>query len=142
MNDQMRAEFETWAKAAGYALSQTTDDKYWSVATAYAWQVWQAAYAAGRWQAAYAAGRKAEREAICVQWEHADATIAEVERLRGELAAAKAASVVTDEEVAEAFEKWLEYECWECHRNICEATWQAAIRWLRWLRERTKGGEG
>ena len=47
-NDKMRAEFEAWAKAAAYDLSQTTDDKYWCVATISAWQVWQAAYAAGR----------------------------------------------------------------------------------------------
>ena len=54
-DEKMRAGFEAWAKAAAYDLSQTTDDKYWCVATDSAWQVWQAAYAAGR---------KAEREAI------------------------------------------------------------------------------
>lgn len=53
-SDKMRAEFEAWAKAAAYDLSQTTDDKYWCVATISAWQVWQAAYAAGQnaeWEA-------------------------------------------------------------------------------------------
>ena len=53
--DKMRAEFEAWAKAAAYDLSQTVDDKYWWAATSEAWQVWQAAYAAGR---------KAERETM------------------------------------------------------------------------------
>ena len=56
--DKMRAEFEAWAKAAAYDLSQTTDDKYWCVATISAWQVWQAAYAAGQ---------GAEREAIAAE---------------------------------------------------------------------------
>jgi hypothetical protein len=66
-----------------------------------------------------------------------EATVAENELLRAmnerlatDLARAKAASAVTDEESSAAFEKWLKYECWECHRNICEATWQAAIRWM------------
>ena len=54
-DEKMRAEFEAWAKAAAYDLSQTTDDKYWCVATISAWQVWQAAYDAGQ---------EAERESI------------------------------------------------------------------------------
>ena len=45
-DNKMRQEFEVWAKAAAYDLSQTTDDKYWCFATISAWQVWQAAYAA------------------------------------------------------------------------------------------------
>ena len=55
---------------------------------------------------------------------------------QAELAEAKAASVVPDEEVQTAFDKWLEYECWECHRSICEVTWKAAIKWMK------ESGEG
>lgn len=57
-SDKMRAEFEKWAKAAACDLRQTTDDKYWCVATISAWQVWQSAYTAGR---------DAEREAIAAE---------------------------------------------------------------------------
>ena len=81
-DDKVRAEFEKWAKAVGHDLSQTKgDDRYWFVSTESAWE---------SWQAAYQAGQKAEREAIFIEWENGELLAAEVERLRAELAAAKA----------------------------------------------------
>lgn len=48
-DDKMRAEFEAWAGAVGFDLTQTKgDDRYWYVSTESAWEAWQAAYKAGR----------------------------------------------------------------------------------------------
>jgi len=79
--DKMRAEFEAWAEDndCGITLAATSATGFYTRNIA-----WTA------WQAAYQSGQKAEREAICIQWEGADATIAEVERLRSELAAVRA----------------------------------------------------
>lgn len=66
-NDQMWTEFEAWAKAVGFDLTQTKgDDRYWYVSTESAWEAWQAAYQAGR-----KAGRKEledELERECSRW--------------------------------------------------------------------------
>lgn len=148
-DDKMRQEFEEWADKQCLSLTRInwkcgTVSEYAYTTTFDAWQVWQSAYQAGQ---------KAEREAIFIEWENGETLACEVERLRAwnkrwrdvsaklrltvagladELAAAKAASVVpTDKESQKAFEKWLEYECWECHRSICKATWQAAIKWMK-----------
>lgn len=54
--DQMRDEFESWAKRNGCDTVQAKgEDGYWLFHTHLAWLAWQAAYAAGR---------RAEREAI------------------------------------------------------------------------------
>jgi hypothetical protein len=80
-SDKMRAEFEAWAEDndCGITLAATSATGFYTRNIA-----WTA------WQAAYQSGQKAEREAICIQWEGADATIAEVERLRAKLAAVRA----------------------------------------------------
>ena len=54
--DQMRDEFESWAKRNGCDVIQAKGEEgYWLFHTHLAWLAWQAAYAAGR---------KAERETI------------------------------------------------------------------------------
>lgn len=80
--DKMRAEFEKWADYNEYRVCRD-NERYDRIETNMVWRAWQAAYAAGR---------KAEREDIWIEWEGAEALTAEVERLRAELAAAKAAS--------------------------------------------------
>ena len=75
-SDQMRADFEAFAKANDLptaVLHSGKNSGYVDPRTAWAFE-------------GYRAGRKAEREELCIQWEGADETIAEVERLRTELA--------------------------------------------------------
>ena len=127
-DDKMRAEFEAWADKQCMSLTRInwkcgTVSEYAYTATFDAWQVWQAAYAAGQ---------GAEREAICIQWEGADATIAEVERLRAELAEAKAASVCPVK-VSNIWEG-----TYESDRYIELRTDAEADTFTDWLRERMK----
>lgn len=126
-DDKMRAEFEKWAKAVGHDLSQTKgDDRYWFVSTESAWE---------SWQAAYQAGLKAEREAIFIEWENGELLAAEVERLRAELAAAKAASECPVELVAlgDAEKDW-----WHCDVNVKCKSGEDADKLYHWLRDRMK----
>lgn len=71
------------------------------------------------------------RAELAVEREAVESLGSSFDKVRAELAAAKAASAVTDEESQNAFDKWLKYECWECHRSICEATWKAGIKWMK-----------
>lgn len=79
--DKMREDFEAWAKSEGFDISRLKLNNFDS--SDYAHSLTSAAE--DGYEAGYAAGRDAEREAICIQWEGADATIAEVERLRAML---------------------------------------------------------
>lgn len=61
---------------------------------------------------------------------------AEVERLRAELAAAKAASVVTDEEVQAAFDNWYDSDDEgepfnDIGKFFMGDGWKAGVDWLR-----------
>lgn len=91
-DDKLRAEFEAWAEDndCGITLAATSATGFYTRNIA-----WTA------WQAAYAAGQEAEREAICIEWEGAEALSAEVERLRAELAAAKADLAMVEATVSE-----------------------------------------
>ena len=75
MSDPIRDDFEAAANQNDYHTLRTRGGDYINNEVAVAWHFYQLAYAAGQ---------KAEREAICIQWEGADATIAEVERLRAD----------------------------------------------------------
>ena len=122
--DKMRAEFEKWASIYGFDLQRSVDDWYFCLETRSEWITWQAAYQSGQ---------KAEREAICIQWEGADATIAEVERLRAELAAAKAASVVPEESVI-----WLLAVAAKLEKDGESSRLDSITKAAIWLRERMK----
>jgi hypothetical protein len=112
-DDKMRAEFEAWATPYELDLRRLNEG-YLSNASNNCWIVWQAAYAAGQ---------KAEQ--------------AEVERLRAELAEAKAASVLP----VKVLNIW--EGTYQSDRYIELRTDAEADTFTDWLRARMKErGEG
>ena len=143
-DDKMRAEFEKWAKAVGHDLSQTKgDDRYWFVSTESAWESWQAAYQAG--QKAEQAEVERLRGDVDFHSEAFQGLIdylaekkAENDKLRAELAAAKAASVVPVEvEVVDiSMDGVWKHGC--LVDVLVKGRKEEGLEFVKWLRERMK----
>ena len=117
-DDKMRAEFEKWAEDHNLGLT---------LAAATATGLYTRNIAWTAWQAAYDAGQKAEREAIFIELENGELLAAEVERLRAELAAAKAASELPVEKYEIGINYKNEVTIYMHSRNDAES----AFKWLQ-----------